>query len=105
MRLPTRAAAFIAGTGMLMAAGAGYGVAQTSSTPECGPAEVWLDGKPGRKLTVSGLAIPPEARLDAGVTFCVHGVVVKANEATMIERTGARTFTLRGTVTLTLPSR
>lgn len=103
MRIPRRAATFIVGGGMLIA-GAGYSLAQTSA-PECRSDELWLDGKPGRQVTVSGFGIPPEARMDDGVTFCLRGVVVKASEATMIERNGERTFTLRGTVTLTMPSR
>jgi hypothetical protein len=105
MRMPNRAAKLMISAAIVITVGVAYGFAQTAVPAACGPEELWLSGEPGRQTTVARLRIPPLARLDEGVTFCVHGVVVKSNEATMIERDGVRTFTLRGTVTLTLPSR
>jgi len=79
--------------------------AQTPAEMTCSAAEIWMSGSPGSQFTASGLRIPPAARSDAGVTFCLNGVVVKADEARMVERNGQRTFTLNGQVTLTIPPR
>lgn len=90
--------------GMLISGAVAY-AQLPSSVDGCTAEAIWMDGKPGRQVTVSGLRIPPAARLDGGVTFCIRGVVIKADEATIIERKGERIFSLDGTVTLTMPAR
>jgi hypothetical protein len=86
---------------------AGYGHAQVISSaapsPTCAEGELWLTGKVGAVTTSTGLRIPPSARLDEGVTFCIQGVLVRAEEALFSERDGQRVFTLNGRVTLTVP--
>lgn len=99
-----RATVWIAVAGMVTAAGWLHAQAPPAGDEACGSGELWMAGRPGRQA-VFGLRIPPAARADPGVTFCVDGVVVRADEATMIERDGERTFTLEGRVTLTLPAR
>ena len=99
-----RATTWIAAAGMVTAAAWLHAQAPAAGDEACGTGELWMAGKPGRQV-VSGLRIPPSARADPGVTFCVNGVVVRADEATLIERGGERTFTLEGRVTLTLPAR
>ena len=93
--------------GLLVSAaaiGSTYAQAPAAGTA-CGVDDVWLEGEPGPAFTVTGFRIPPEARTDGGVTFCIRGVVVTADETTMIARDGNRIFTLNGTVTLTMPDR
>ncbi len=102
MTVLSRTTTMLAGAGIVAAA---WAYAQTAPADACTVEEVWMSGEPGAQATVTGLRIPPDARQDDGVTFCIHGVVVKAKEATMVERRGERTFTLSGTVTLVLPPR
>jgi hypothetical protein len=82
-----------------------YSYAQGAPRAEpvvCGDNDVWLTGDVGASVTSTRLRIPPSARHD-GVTFCIHGVVVNAQEALINEREGRRVFTLNGHVTLSMP--
>jgi len=78
-------------------------VSSTAPAPACAEGELWLTGKVGAATTSTGFRIPPSARMDKGVTFCVQGVLVKAEEALFSERDGQRVFTWNGRVTLTMP--
>ena len=89
----------------VLACGIGaYGYAQAPSPmAACGEDEIWLSGTPGPAFTSTGFRIPAMARVDDGVTFCVRGVLVKAQEAAVAKADGQRVFTLTGHVTLTIP--
>ena len=64
-----------------------------------------MAGEFGPSFTSSGLRISPTATLDDGVTFCIRGVLVHADEAVVISSDAERISTLRGTVTVAMPQR
>ena len=74
-----------------------YASAQTPSGNQACADRDWM--------TMTWTAGQPVDAPARNVTFCVHGVLVTADEMEVIATNGGRSYALRGSVTMTVPDR